>query len=158
MRYLIVSLIIVFLAGCGSAAPRLEPTRVPYPTFTPTVSPVAQYLSEIRPSLIDLASAMKQTALLLQAPNPLDNQWRLDISMHMGSVRADHELIQQIAPPGEAADLHREIIDAVAICNEFTEKLADGIDDFDADRLRDAKSLMDKCAADLSAVVSKLPR
>lgn len=133
------------------------PTPAP-PTSTPP--PVdnerAEYLAKVGGQGDMLVNGMSQLGVLLGDANFADQDWRLQVAVSMGMMRAAHETLSGITPPADLESLHLRITDATEDCNDATVMLARGLDNIDPALINEAGALIIRCTDKMNAITADL--
>ena len=133
----------------------IRPTNTPKPTNTqePTNTPEAintpepklsqeelGYLAEI----IELSSTYETTLvefsnLFEQAGEDitlmLDDDWRSKMVLCLAILKSNYTIVSEMTPPAKFSDVHADVLKAAECYNTTADLVAEGIDEFDAEKI-----------------------
>jgi hypothetical protein len=146
-------------APTNTPAPTEAPTATPEPTPEPTAAPTEtpansltqeerQALTRMAGHLGDIAGALGEIGRLTQNYENT-NQWKQDIGIQMGVIRAAHQLILDMDVPPKLGALRAAVLNATTDCDAATQALASGIDNNRVSDLNRAGELIQSCTRKL---------
>lgn len=92
-------------------------------------------------AIVGLLTKSSENPLLL-----LDDQWRLEVALHLSVFPMVYDRVQELTPPDSLKNFHTIMLQAINECNQFSAELAQGIDTLDEEILLSANSHMERCA------------
>jgi hypothetical protein len=129
-----------------------EPTAGPTDTPTVALEPTTGIPPEVQAYFLELSDVIKSygeasiaLSKLFESPRLLDNKWRFDVSLQLGTIRfAYHQITEMEAPP-EVEHVHNGYLTALESCNEMTIALAQALDTLDKQKLDESGELLKSC-------------
>ena len=125
-----------------------SPAKTPTPTPTPKQCPTpaqAEYFGSVGTGFASILLGMDYTSRLIielaSTPAVLyDNSWRLDLVSALAYIEAGANLIEGLATPVGAEQIHGQMLLIAYRSHQFVDNVANGIDNEDGDRLTAAGS------------------
>lgn len=127
------------------------PTETPEPTEVPTAAAgipahVKAYMAGLAPELDTIGTSLRELGTLLSDAKPADTNWKIDLAVQVVAIQQAHTKISGMKAPDEVADIHRAVLDATGDCDTSTRFLTSGIDDNNANDVRQAATYMRRCS------------
>lgn len=153
-----------------SETPVTEPTATeaaptkPVPTATAEFSAEeSQYVSDVLVILADLQDANntmteKATAASLDASLILNNEWRMDMGIALGTIQVCAKRFQQLKAPPRFTAVQREIVTAAQEYDAAASLYIKGIDSFDGELLTQGTQRYATATAALQRATAELQK
>jgi hypothetical protein len=90
---------------------------------------------------------------LMMFPQLGDQDWMIEVALHMVMIQLTHEELEEMHVPTEMAEFHEGLLDGTQDCYDSVDYVASGIDNLNPGDLERSVVLMNSCGAK----ISKLP-
>ena len=141
-------------AGSSESTPTPQAASCPTPAERPYFTSVGSISSEIGQTFGLLAVALERASV-----NPyllIDPDWKLEMSLVLALILAHADQIRELAPPGTAAYLHRDMLEIASLLEETALTVAEGLDNLDTDRMVTATISIERIASLANSLETKV--
>jgi len=138
-----IIMITLILIGCGSqnSSQAIQ--------STPTPSAEQQYLSTLNNQGVSLSEAMNGLSPLLSNEDVFNAQWRINVGYYLRKLQSVYKEAVLITPPPSMANIHYKYLEALRHYDTASRLMSQGIDNLDADFIRQAGAELNSGTQDL---------
>lgn len=140
-----ILVVIGLIAGDGEAEPAQNTPEATNEDTTITVDDTdSEYVKEVLAINDNVQSAMSTISQLSDRPTAVwtDDEFRAEIVIAMALIKASNQQAQKLVAPPEYSEVDMEYKAGMALYERSVDKLADGIDNVDADTIYEAVDLI----------------
>ena len=103
-----------------------------------------------------LQSSMDQWGALMTAPRLNDATWKLDAAAQLAIWKAAYTEAKAMQPPAQWAEIHARYVQALQQLASASDDYAQGLDDMDADQIKQANAEVQSAAETENEVASQV--
>ena len=93
------------------------------------------YFDEMTPIFQSLADSLPDAAELMSNPEIFSDDWKLALAGELVTWKLAYQEALAITPPDSLSAVHAEIMESLRLLDEAAADIADGIDEFNVDKI-----------------------